>query len=107
MRPALYLRPGVTLKHLTPDTCQGFDTAAGIFFKYQQPFAVTCTSTRNPMTGPLCPDQQVFGVEIPESAAVLILKECHLELGEDWCITAKKTYWKFEHNPKPLEGTPL
>ena len=100
MRPVLYLRPGVRLQDLTPDTCQGLDKAQAIFRKYQQPFAVTCTSTRNPMTGPLRQDQQVFGVEIPESAAILILKECHLELGEDWCITAKKTYWKFEYDPK-------
>jgi len=107
MQPRLYFRPGVRIQDLTPDTLAGFGKAQAIFFKYSQPFAVTCTSTRNPMTGPLRQDQQVFGVEEPETAAILILKECRLELGEDWSITTKTTYWKFEYNPKPLEGTPL
>jgi len=107
MQARLYLRPGVTIKHLTPDTLDGFGKAQAIFYKYNQPFAVTCTSTRNPMTGSLCPDEQLFGVEKPDSAATLIFQECCLQLGEDWKIQNKNTYWKFEFDPKPLEGKPL
>ena len=107
MRPRLYFRPNVTLEHLTSDTLNGLSKAASIFFKYNQPFAVTCTSIGGSTTGPLHNHQQSFGVEIPESAVVLILKECRLELGEDWKIENKKTYWKFEFSLKPSEGTPL
>ena len=107
MRPLLYLRPGVTLKHLTPETCQGLDKAQAIFCKYNQPFAVTCTSGASPKTGPLCPDEYVFGVEIPDSAKPLIHQELLVALGGDWLIERNKTYWRFEHIPKPLKGAPL
>jgi len=107
MQPRLYLRPTVTLNHLTPDTLNGLSSAASIFYKYNQPFAVTCTSGASPKTGPLCPDEHIFGVEIPESAATLIFQECLIELGHGWKIEKKKTYWKFEFGPKPLKGTPL
>ena len=107
MQPRLYLRPNVRIQDLTPDTLKGLSKASKIFYKYNQPFAVTCTSTKNPMTGLEPPNHRIFGVEQPESAAILILKECRLKLGEDWKIENKKTYWRFEYNPKPLEGTPL
>ena len=107
MQPRLYLRPGVTLKHLTPDTLNGFGKAQAIFFKYNQPFAVTCTSGGSNDTGPLCPDQRIFGVEKPESATPLIHQECLVTLGHGWKIEKKRTYWRFEFNPEPLEGTPL
>jgi len=107
MHPRLYLRPGVRIQHLTPDTLAGFGTAQAIFFKYSQPFAVTCTSAGPNDTGPLCPDHHIFGVEKPDSAATLIFQECLIQLGEDWKIQNKKTYWKFEFAPKPLEGKPL
>ena len=104
MQPRLYFRPNVTLEHLTTGTRNGLDKASSIFYKYNQPFAVTCTSTENPMTGLEPPNHRIFGVEIPESGAVLILKECRLKLGYHWRIEKKTTYWRFEYNPKPLEG---
>ena len=106
MRPALYFRTGVSAKYLTPDTRHGFGIAAGIFFKYNQPFAVTCTSSNDHPHGIDIPEQTVFGVEKPDSAAPLIFQECRLQLGEDWKIEKKTTYWKFEHSPKKLEGKP-
>jgi len=107
MQPRLYLRPGVTIKHLSPGALDGFGKAQAIFFKYSQPFAVTCTSGGSNNTGPLCPDHHIFGVEKPESAATLIFQECLFQLGEGWKIENKKTYWRFDFNPEPLEGTPL
>lgn len=107
MKPRLYFRPNVTLDHLTLDTRNGLSRAASIFYKYNQPFAVTCTSGGLEGTGsPRC-DGHAFGVERPESATTLIYKECQVELGSDWRIETKNTYWRFEFNPKPLEGTPL
>ena len=107
MQPRLYLRPKVTLEHLTPDTLNGLSRAASIFYKYQQPFAVTCTSEGRLKSGLLSPDEQVFGVEKPECSATLILQECRIELGQDWKIEKKATYWRFEFDPKQLQGTPL
>ena len=107
MQPRLYFRPGVRIQNLTPDTLAGFGTAQAIFYKYNQPFAVTCTSPKNPNDRIWGNDDQVFGVEKPESAATLIFQECLLQLGEDWKIANKKTYWRFEFSPKPLEGKPL
>jgi len=107
MQPRLYLRPKVTLEHLTPDTLNGLSRAASIFYKYQQPFAVTCTSSNDNNAGINKPRDRIFGVERPESAATLIFQECSIELGQDWKIANKKTYWRFEFHPKQLEGTPL
>jgi len=107
MQPRLYLRPGVRIQNLTPDTLAGFGTAQAIFFKYSQPFAVTCTSGGSNNTGSLHPDQRIFGVEKPDSAATLIFQECLTQLGEDWKVQNKKTYWRFEFCPYPLEGKPL
>ena len=99
MRPRLYIRPDVRLQDLTPDTLDGFGKASHIFYKYNQPFVVACTSTKNPMTGLDPPNHRSFGVEKPDSAATLILKECRLQLGEGWKIENKKTYWRFDFNP--------
>jgi len=107
MQARLYLRPGVRIQSLTPDTLAGFGTAQKIFYKFNQPFAVTCTTTRNPMTGLEPPNHRIFGVEKPDSAATLIFQECLVTLGRGWKIEKKKTYWRFEFNPKPLEGRPL
>jgi len=107
MQPRLYLRPGVRIQSLTPDTLAGFGAAQAIFFKYSQPFAVTCTSAGPNNTGRLRNIHQIFGVEKPDSAATLIFQECLTRLGEDWKIQNKKTYWRFEFCPQPLEGKPL
>ena len=107
MQPRLYLRPGVRIQNLTPDTLAGFGAAQAIFYKYNQPFAVTCTNPGNSSNLWETASDQVFGVEKPDSAATLIFQECLLQLGEDWKIANKKTYWRFEFCPKPLEGKPL
>jgi len=107
MQARLYFRPGVTIKHLTPSTLDGFGKAQAIFYRYNQPFAVTCTNPGNSSNLWETASDQVFGVERPDSAATLIFQECCLQLGENWKIQNKNTYWKFEFDPKPLEGKPL
>ena len=99
MKERLYLRPGVTLKHLTRETRRGFETVAFIFFKYQEPFCVTCTRHGAHRPGSLHPADQAFDSEKPDKSRKVIFDECKKALGDAWDVVNELNHWHFEYDP--------